>query len=86
MKEHRESQRALDVRRSAEVEVGLAQLTALAPSGYALGLHIRFASALIMVQTYAAAWIEIYTRQGYLMADPMVSWAFAQEGTRRWCA
>ncbi len=70
--------------RSAEVDERLARLTVLAPSGYALGLHIRFASALIMVQTYDPRWIEVYTQQGYMMVDPLVSWAFATEGTRRW--
>jgi LuxR family transcriptional regulator, quorum-sensing system regulator SdiA len=74
------------VGRSAEVDVRLATLTKLAPSGYALGLHIRFASALIMVQTYDPEWVEIYTDRGFLMADPLVFWAFAQEGAIRWSA
>lgn len=82
----RESHRAADVGRSADVDVQLAKLTTLAPAGYALGLHIRFASALIMVQTYDPAWTEVYTRQGYLMGDPVVTWAFGQTGSRRWSA
>ena len=58
----------------------------MAPAGYALGLHIRFASAHIMIQTYDPVWIEIYTRNGYMMCDPMVSWGFGNEGTCRWSA
>ncbi len=66
------------------LDIGLAKLTQLAPMGYALGLHIRFASASIMVQTYDPKWIEIYTNKGYMMCDPLVSWGFANEGTVRW--
>jgi LuxR family transcriptional regulator len=66
------------------LDTGLAKLTQLAPKGYALGLHIRFASASIMVQTYDPKWIELYTNKGYLMCDPLVSWGFANEGIIRW--
>ena len=66
------------------IELGLSKLATLAPSGYALGLHIRFASAHIMVQTYDPRWIEIYTERGYMMCDPLVSWGFGNDGMVRW--
>lgn len=66
------------------LELGLARLKRLAPEGYALGLHIRFASAHIMVQTYDPVWIERYTSRGYMMCDPLVSWGFSTTGTERW--
>ena len=66
------------------LELGLSRLNNLAPAGYALGLHIRFASAHIMIQTYDPQWIEIYTRNGYMLCDPMVSWGFGAEGAIRW--
>ena len=66
------------------LELGLARLRRLAPEGYALGLHIRFASAHIMIQTYDPAWIELYTSRGYMMCDPLVSWGFSTTGTSRW--
>ena len=62
----------------------MARLKRLAPRGYALGLHIRFASAQIMVQTYDPEWIERYTSRGYMMCDPIVSWGFSTTGTVRW--
>jgi LuxR family transcriptional regulator, quorum-sensing system regulator SdiA len=68
------------------LELGLAKLAEIAPAGYALGLHIRFASAQIMVQTYDPRWIEIYTSRGYMMCDPLVSWGFGTEGAIRWSA
>lgn len=72
--------------RSAEVDLRLAKLSELAPSGFALGLHIRFASALIMVQTYDPRWIDLYTDRGFLMCDPTVFWALGQVGSIRWSA
>lgn len=65
---------------------GLAQLAALAPAGYALGLHIRFASAQIMVNTYDPKWVEVYTSRGYMLCDPLISWGFGTVGVTRWSA
>jgi len=66
------------------LELGLSRLTELAPKGFALGLHIRFASAHIMIQTYDPRWIEVYTEKGYMLCDPLVSWGFGNEGAVRW--
>lgn len=66
------------------VEAQLAKLGAIATSGYALGLHIRFASALFLYRTYPPEWIEVYTRKGYMLCDPLVTWGFSEAGTRRW--
>lgn len=66
------------------LDLGLSRLNKLAPAGYALGLHIRFASAHIMIQTYDPKWIEVYTSNGYMLCDPIVSWGFGPEGVIRW--
>lgn len=66
------------------LEGGLAKLRELAPAGFALGLHVRFAAAHIMVQTYPREWIDLYTSNGYLLCDPMVFWAFGNSGACRW--
>lgn len=68
------------------LDLGLSRLSKLSPAGYALGLHIRFASAHLMIQTYDPKWIEIYTRNGYMLCDPLVSWGFGTTGTCRWSA
>lgn len=68
------------------LELGLARLKRLAPDGMALGLHIRFASAHIMIRTYDPEWIELYTSRGYMMCDPLVSWGFGNSGAVRWSA
>lgn len=63
---------------------GLAQLSDLAPKGFALGLHIRFAAAHLMIQTYDPRWTEKYTEGGFMMADPTVFWGFGNDGAIRW--
>ncbi|MAM63815.1 MAG: LuxR family transcriptional regulator [Maritimibacter sp.] len=63
---------------------GLAQLNDMAPRGFALGLHIRFAAAHLMIQTYDPRWSETYTEKGYMLADPMVFWGFGNDGAIRW--
>ncbi len=63
---------------------GLAQLSDLAPKGYALGLHVRFASAHLLIQTYDPRWTEMYSERGYMLADPTVFWGFGNDGAIRW--
>lgn len=69
-------------RATIERELGL--LADLAPAGYFVGLHIRFAAPLMTFQTYSRAWIERYTSQAYAMRDPMTAWGFSTEGAERW--
>lgn len=66
------------------MDVELHQLSMLAPSGYSIGLHIRFTSPLFMFQTYDPLWLDHYTENGYLLRDPMVAWGFSTTGTIRW--
>lgn len=66
------------------LERGLSQLSDLAPRGYAIGLHIRFASAHLMIQTYDPRWTETYIERGYMLADPTVFWGFGHDGSIRW--
>lgn len=69
---------------TAEIDKYLAELGKLAPAGYFAGLHIRFATPLLLFQTYERAWIDHYTARAYQLRDPMVAWGFSVEGTTRW--
>lgn len=62
----------------------LQNLDDLAPLGFFLGLHIRFTSPLMTFQTYDAAWTEHYTKNGYVLRDPMTAWGFSTTGWTRW--
>lgn len=60
------------------------ELGLLAPTGYYVGLHIRFASPLMVLASYPKAWMDHYTREAYALRDPIVAWGFSTEGTTRW--
>lgn len=66
------------------IELDLHQLSLLAPSGYFIGLHIRFTSPLLTFQTYPQAWTDHYTEHGYAMRDPIIAWGFTTLGHTRW--
>ncbi len=60
------------------------ELDKLAPQGFAVGLHIRFATPLIYHTRYPAKWVEYYNANSYYLRDPMVFWGVGTTGTRRW--
>jgi LuxR family transcriptional regulator len=66
------------------VTVLLDQLDQLAPMGYTVGLHIRFATPLIYRSSYPEAWTEHYNSHSYYLRDPLVFWGVGVEGTTRW--
>lgn len=68
------------------ITVLLEQLDQLAPMGYTVGLHIRFATPLIYKSSYPAAWTEHYNSHSYYLRDPLVFWGVGVEGTTRWSA
>jgi LuxR family transcriptional regulator, quorum-sensing system regulator SdiA len=45
------------------------ELHDLAPEGYAVGLHIRFASPLIYYSQYPAEWVEYYNSHSYYRSN-----------------
>ena len=66
------------------IEHELARLTGMAPMGYFVGLHIRFAVPLITYVTYPDDWKSHYNANAYHLRDPMVAWGFSREGVIRW--
>jgi LuxR family transcriptional regulator, quorum-sensing system regulator SdiA len=66
------------------VTVLLEKLGQLAPMGYTVGLHIRFATPLVYKSSYPPAWVEHYNNNSYYLRDPLVFWGVGVEGTTRW--
>lgn len=62
----------------------LERVRGLAPAGFAIGLHIRFTTPAYLLQTYPAAWIDEYSRDGLVLHDPTVAWGLAHTGTIGW--
>jgi LuxR family transcriptional regulator len=67
-----------------EVSTVLGRMQVLAPAGFALALHIRFATPKFLLQNYDPAWIKYYSENGFVMSDPTVHWGFENEGFCRW--
>lgn len=64
----------------------LVELGREAPAGYYLALHVRFASPLMMFQTFNPDWIDRYTQNAYALRDPLVAWGISRTGATRWSA
>lgn len=62
----------------------LHELSLITPGGYAVGLHIRYAAPLILMNTYPEAWQDIYTAKVYGLRDPTLAWGLSHTGVRRW--
>ena len=67
-----------------EISETLGELKELAPAGYALGFHVQFTTTKFLFQTYKKEWLDFYSQQGLVMADPIVAWCFENTGKLRW--
>lgn len=56
----------------------------MAPSGFAIGFHIRLTAPEFQFQTYPKSWTEIYSQNGYVLQDPSVRWSMTNLGACRW--
>ena len=66
------------------VTVLLEKLNELAPIGYTVGLHIRYATPLIYKSSYPSEWVDHYNSHSYYLRDPLVFGGVGIEGTTRW--
>ncbi len=62
----------------------LAELAALAPLGYRVGVHIRFAKPLFSRSTMSREWCATYDKNSFALRDPMVFWGIGKTGRIRW--
>jgi len=61
-----------------------ARLRRTYPVGFAIALHVRFASPTYLFQAYHPQWIALYSKEGLVLQDPTVRWGLSQTGTIRW--
>lgn len=59
-------------------------LVRIAPEGHYVALRIGFAFPLEQVNTLPADWVKHYTKQRFVLHDPMMQWAFCNVGAIRW--
>ena len=70
--------------RIADIEARAADLIPLAPAGYFLAIRLRGASPLLTFSTFPQAWMDAYMERGYMMRDPVTTWALTLGGSIRW--
>lgn len=70
--------------RRDQIDALAAEAAAVAPAGYMLALRLRGSSPLILLKTYPQAWTDHYMANGYLLRDPLTTWALTVGGTVRW--
>ena len=58
----------------------------LAPAGYYVALRVGFILPSNERNTMPQAWIDHYTRRGYLVHDPVIRWVYSNSGVMRWSA
>lgn len=67
-----------------QIEDRLKRLRRISPAGFAIALHVKFASPRYLFQAYEKDWLDRYTREGIILRDPTIPWAFENHGTIRW--
>lgn len=58
----------------------------LAPAGFFVALRIGFLFPQVEENALPEAWIDRYSRMGYMPRDPLIRWLHANEGVVRWGA
>ncbi|MAQ83491.1 MAG: transcriptional regulator [Maritimibacter sp.] len=62
----------------------LHELDELCPLGFAIALHIKYNAPTFLFQTFPEKWTDAYARNGLVIKDPAVHWAFENTGFVRW--
>ena len=56
----------------------------LAPAGHYIALRIGFAFPMAETNALPAEWVDLYTRAGYMLYDPVMQWLYRNAGATRW--
>ncbi|KIT16581.1 Regulatory protein SdiA [Jannaschia aquimarina] len=62
----------------------LARLRRTAPSGFVLAFNWSVMGPEHMISEFPAEWRTEYEEKNYMVADPILIWAFSLSGVRRW--
>lgn len=61
------------------------EFSSIASAGYYVALRIGFAFPLDERNEFPVDWVAHYTKQGLMLRDPVVRWAYENSGSIRWC-
>ncbi|MGQ0564176.1 MAG: autoinducer binding domain-containing protein [Gemmobacter sp.] len=68
----------------AHIDAELARIAPIATAGYFLALRIRGSAPMMAFNTYPKPWVDHYMSNGYVLRDPITTWAMTIGGTVRW--
>lgn len=68
----------------ASIATLLHDLDRRSPAGFAVALHVQFATPSYLFQTYPQRWKDCYSSNGLVMHDPTVKWGLANVGSIKW--
>jgi len=57
----------------------------IANVGYYLALRVGFAFPAEEVNALPRDWVDHYTMQRFMLADPVIKWVYSNTGSIRWC-
>lgn len=60
------------------------EMQELAPVGYYLALRVGFAFPMEEINALPPDWVEYYTRERYMLFDPVIRWFYQNAGAVRW--
>lgn len=69
---------------SFDTRIDLDAVADLAPAGFYIALRLGFASPVQEVNSLRPDWVAHYTRQRFMLFDPVVRWVHANTGVIRW--
>lgn len=61
-------------------------LEAIAPAGHYIALRVGFAVPMKEYNALPPKWVDHYTRQRFMIHDPVIRWVYGHVGTCRWSA
>ena len=60
------------------------KLDHLAPAGYYIAIRVGFAFPMEEMNALPTEWVHFYTRQRFMMHDPIIRWIYSNVGAVRW--
>lgn len=60
------------------------KVDALAPAGYYIALRLGFAFPVEEMNRLPHDWVTHYTKQRFMLSDPIIRWVYANTGLIRW--
>lgn len=65
-------------------QVGPDEIAQLAPVGHYIALRVGFAFPMEEVNALPVEWVDHYTKNRFMLFDPVIRWAYSQTGFVRW--